>query len=190
MHSNLNIAAQCAHTHVLGPGNRFGLWVQGCPFNCKNCISPNWIPFEKKQLVSVIEIAHKILQTPDLDGITLSGGEPFLQAGGLAELLATVLKVRPALNVIVFTGFEFEQLIWPEALELIALTDVVVDGKYIDSRNDSQGLRGSSNQNFHFITDVFSDQLEFFEQYPRNLEIFFEHDRSLQVGIPIPNIEI
>ena len=181
----LNLAAFHPGTFALGPGKRAVLWVQGCPFSCKGCIAPEWIPFEKANIVDPFWLAEKILSLDGIEGITISGGEPMLQAGALTSLVAAVFAIKP-LNIITFTGFTLEKLIKnppnenvPEFLEFI---DVLIDGQYIEYQNDDKSLRGSANQRFHHLTKRL---LDFdFENSPRNVELFLQGNESFLVGIP------
>ena len=75
-----------ARSEVNGPGIRAVVWVQGCPFRCEGCFNERFLPFSPAQQVSVSELAGTILSLPGIDGVTFSGGEPFAQAGPLAEL--------------------------------------------------------------------------------------------------------
>lgn len=152
MKKKLNVAAFQAGTRALGPGRRFVLWVQGCPFSCKGCISPEWIPDVTANLISIDEMADKILNA-GVDGVTFSGGEPFLQAGLLSQLTSKLKDSRPDLSFIAFTGYELHQLRRPEALSLIHELDLVITGKYVESLHTGRGLRGSENQELHFLTD-------------------------------------
>lgn len=180
----LNIAEICPSSQTLGPGKRFVLWVQGCPFSCKGCVAPNWIPFEAAQLYTIEQVAQQILSTPDIAGITISGGEPLMQAGRLAKLIEVVKKVNPALNVIVFTGFELSQLVWKDAKELLAQTDVIITGLYVQKRNTGEGLRGSDNQQIIFLTEALKSYQETFYGHRKNLEFHVKKDGVLMVGIP------
>lgn len=89
------------------------------------------------------------------DGITISGGEPFLQAAELADMLRKVADLsgeKP--GVIIYTGYTLEELeTLPGAQELLALTDILIDGPYIRELDDGKSLRGSSNQRVHFLSD-------------------------------------
>ena len=82
----LNVAEICPATRTLGPGQRFVIWVQGCCFNCRGCISPDWIPQKQANLVDPVRLANYILSIPSTEGLTISGGEPMLQAAALSEL--------------------------------------------------------------------------------------------------------
>ncbi len=99
------MAAFLPATEALGPGRRFALWVQGCCFNCPGCVAPAWIPQINNQLVSVTSLAEQITQIPGLSGMTLSGGEPMLQAESLSALIDAVHLVKPNFTVICYTGY-------------------------------------------------------------------------------------
>ena len=187
--SLINMAAYQAVTEVLGPGRRFALWVQGCCFTCAGCVAPAWIPQITNQLISVAELAELIVQTPALEGLTLSGGEPMLQAEGLSALIDAVHQRQAHFTVICYTGFRLEQLQRdnnPAHLALLQRLDVLIDGVYRQDQNDGVGLRGSSNQCVHFLTDAYTEQTEQFTQAARRLEFHFSDNNNevLMVGIP------
>lgn len=181
----LNIAATCAGTNALGPGFRSAIWVQGCPFNCKGCISPQWIPIKSARLVAVEVLVEKLLFNPFVEGFTISGGEPFLQAEGLAELMRQARRKRD-LSLICFTGYRLDQLQTLSTTngvsDLLSQVDVLIDGPYIEELNDNRGLRGSSNQVIHHLTD----RLKHFdlETQPRNAEIHIRDGEMMFVGVP------
>lgn len=139
-------------TKALGPGNRFSIWTQGCPRRCFKCSSPELQPSGEGILEDVDVIADRIIQTKEIDGITVSGGEPMMQAEALTNLLAAVSLKRPELTVIIFTGFQIEDLQSEHHRALLRYVDVLIDGEYKDSLNDNLGLRGSSNQRVHFLS--------------------------------------
>ena len=98
-------------TQVLGPGNRYALWVQGCPFRCDGCLAPNSLSKEDGEQISIVDLANDILnQLPDIEGVTISGGEPFMQAGPLSRLV-DMIRHFDNLGVIVYSGFTQEQLL-------------------------------------------------------------------------------
>ena len=182
---NLNIAASCVGTQALGPGLRSVVWVQGCSFICSGCISPQWIPNKNSRIVSVDLLASELLFNPFVNGLTFSGGEPFQQAAGLAELIYKARKKRD-LSLICFTGYRLEDLkalqTSPGVSDLLTQIDVLIDGPYEKDLNDNRGLRGSSNQTIHHLTD----RLRFFdfESQPRNAEIYIRDGEMLFVGVP------
>ena len=176
-------------TETLGPGRRFALWVQGCPFDCKNCITPNAIPFTIKHPASVDHLSNIILEDKEIDGLTISGGEPFMQAGRLALLVKSIKKELPHLSVIVYTGFVLKQLTWEEAILFLEVIDVLIDGQYVDHKNDNKGLRGSSNQKVHFLTDTLLPHASFFNECTRDLTFHVRDDGVMMVGIPQKNFK-
>jgi anaerobic ribonucleoside-triphosphate reductase activating protein len=185
----LNIAATYTGTHVLGPGFRSVVWVQGCPFHCYGCISPQWIPIRPARQVSVSALIDDLLSNPQVDGLTFSGGEPFLQASGLASLIRKARHVRD-LTLICYTGYSLSDLRQlsssSDAAELLDQVDVLIDGPYIQDLDDNRGVRGSSNQTVHFLTDRikgydFHTQLRKSEVIIRDGEVFF-------VGVPPKNL--
>ncbi len=179
----LNLAAYVAETKVLGPGRRAGVWVQGCPFTCPGCIAPEWIPQRINQIVRVAELAQRILAAP-VTGLTLSGGEPFLQAPALAALVQAVRQVRE-MDVIIFSGFTLAALQRrPEAASLLAHVDLLIDSGYIAARDRGMGLRGSDNQRFHFLSPRLQHCGYPFETVSRSMELHFQGDEVLVVGIP------
>ncbi|HKR13064.1 MAG TPA: 4Fe-4S single cluster domain-containing protein [Pyrinomonadaceae bacterium] len=189
MAETLNIAQLCPETRVLGPGKRFVIWVQGCPFRCPECVAPDWIPIENKNLVSINDLVERITAIPDLEGITLSGGEPALQAEGLATLVRRVRNVRPQLSVIAFSGFTLGQLrrkagTDPGLREFLNELDVLIDGLYRADLNDGLGLRGSSNQRIHFLTPRYRNRKAEFEHHSREIEIHTLEKELLMVGVP------
>lgn len=185
----LNVAETCVGTRALGPGLRSVVWVQGCPFNCHGCLAPEWIPDKPARLVSVAELAGELLSNPDVDGLTLSGGEPMAQAAGLAELIRTLRATRD-ISVVCFTGFTLPRLRSrpPSAgvADLLAQVDVLIDGRYVAARNTGRGLRGSTNQTVHRLTDRLADTGYDFENRPRTTEIRVGTSAVTLVGVP-PN---
>ena len=148
----LNLARTLTRSAVNGPGERFVLWVQGCPLACRGCWNPDTWAFTRRDLRSVDELAAIILATAGIEGVTFTGGEPFVQARALTALAE---RVRAAgLSVFVFTGYDVDELTRPEHLALLAVTDVLVAGRYIESqRAFSLAWRGSANQRVHFLSD-------------------------------------
>jgi len=140
---------------ALGPGRRVALWVAGCPFRCPGCITPELLEARGGKAVSVDRLATRMLRLdPRLDGITLSGGEPFAQAGALAALLERVLASRPHWSVIAFSGFRLARLrrMGDEAACLLERIDMLIDGPYVRERPSIHPLAGSGNQEVHYLT--------------------------------------
>lgn len=147
--TTLRIFGTADDSIVDGPGIRFSLFAQGCRHGCPGCHNPEAQPFEGGRIVALEDIKNSIQANPLLAGITLTGGEPFEQAGALAEL-ARWARAR-GLTVWAYSGYVYEQLIdgipSAEAQELLAVLDVLVDGRYVASQASYElKWRGSANQ--------------------------------------------
>ncbi len=151
---------------VNGPGRRLTLWVQGCPRRCPGCFNPAMIPPDGGEAVPVEVLAARALDLGPWDGITLSGGEPFAQAAGLATLLDLVGERRGAPGgVIAFTGCTVEDLRRgsPGQAALLGRVDLLVDGPFRADLPTDRPLRGSGNQRLVPLTprgDVLVRQVE------------------------------
>lgn len=186
----LNIYHVCEQSIALGPGTRYVIWVQGCMQHCKGCITPQSRPLEIKHLINVHDLANSIIKNKHIDGITISGGEPFLQATNLAKLLNTVKQSRPELTVLVFSGYKYEQLSTDTAKSLLQYIDLLIDGPFMDELKEEKGLRGSSNQRFHFLTErlrLYQDELE---NGCRTNEVIIGENGTHILGIPRNDIDI
>ena len=159
----LNIMGFVNGSQVNGPGSRAVVWVQGCLRECPGCFNPLSWSFEINQLISVEQLAQKILSDPQNQGVTFSGGEPFWQAPALIEL-ATKVKAA-GLNVMSFTGFTLEELRSPYApaksQELLAQLDILIDGPFVESLaiNSPDSPVSSRNQRVYIFNPALQDQI-------------------------------
>lgn len=190
MQNLLNVASYQTGVTSLGPGKRFVVWLQGCPFDCKNCMSQSWIPFEVANLIDIKQLAKKIIEQSDIEGITLSGGEPMMQASILTKLLSEIKAARPDLNIICFTGFRFTQLQWPESQQLLKYIDVIICGLYVDALNNNKGLRGSINQEVIFLSDKLKQHEESFLSGAREIEVTVANTDAFITGMPAQGINL
>lgn len=176
-----------AGIRALGPGNRFVIWTQGCLRRCKGCASPEHQPLDGGYLVDTKELSNQICSCLSIDGITISGGEPFLQAEVLIDLLSRVKDVRPELTVIVFTGNKLEELTDLDSKVFLGKIDLLIDGEYIPEFNDGIGLRGSNNQRFRFLTDRLASYRNELESGDRMTETYWadeKRQRMVTIGVP------
>ncbi|GAB1541860.1 4Fe-4S single cluster domain-containing protein [Scytonema sp. NUACC21] len=154
MYKNLQIFRYQSPVTVLGPYKRAVIWVQGCEFACPGCIVPESWETAKGESISLNELADWVLSQPDIEGITISGGEPMLQAAPLVSLIARVQKLKD-LGVMCYTGYRLEHLQQQGTdaqKSLLACTDLLVDGTYIESLHGDLLWRGSSNQRLLLLT--------------------------------------
>lgn len=138
-----------------GPGERFVLWVQGCSIRCAGCWNRDTWTRAPRTLRTVGELLREVDAAVGIEGVTITGGEPFEQA---EVLLPFVEGVRTrGLSVMVFTGREPKELADRASRALITAVDVLVSGRY-EARQRSLDLpwRGSSNQRVEFVTTRYS----------------------------------
>lgn len=184
----LNLAEVCPDTRALGPGWRYVLWVQGCPFRCEGCIALKWRPQRVKRLVAVAALAADFLAVEEREGLTVSGGEPMLQAGAIHQLIQQVRRHRPTATLILYTGYTLEELrTQGHSAQQVLLdqVDVLIDGRYEQALNDNRGLRGSTNQRIHLLTAAYRNLGEdWFTGQPRQVELRFRKDDLFMVGVP------
>ena len=146
----MRVAGLIQDSIVDGPGFRFVVFLQGCKLQCEGCHNPDAWDMDGGIEMTVDEIVAQMLSNPLTDGLTLSGGEPFLQAH---ECISLAIAARDNnLNVWIYTGFTIEELMGlaendEEIRRLLELTHVVIDGKFIlKERTLSLRWRGSKNQ--------------------------------------------
>lgn len=185
MYSKIRIYDICrGGSRALGPGLRYIIWTQGCLFHCANCLSPQSKPLDQGYLMEVDSIAYDIISNQNIEGITISGGEPMIQAESLCQLLDKVKDKRPELTIISFTGFRKENLTAPAQIQLLNTIDLLIDGEYIDELNNGVGLRGSSNQRLHFMSNRLLPFKEELEHGKRVIEFHIQQDKTVAYGIP------
>jgi len=142
----LKIAGITNDSIVDGPGLRLTVFAQGCPHGCKGCHNPHTHDSEGGYFIDIDEIIEKVEKNPLLSGITLSGGEPFMQVEAMGELALEICGM--GLDVIVYTGYTWEELMADEAfMPLISAVDYIVDGRFeLGLRTLDMPFVGSSNQ--------------------------------------------
>jgi anaerobic ribonucleoside-triphosphate reductase activating protein len=182
----INLHSFLARSTENGPGIRAVIWVQGCTLQCLGCFNPDTHDLGIRTLVSVEELTDRILAIAGIEGITISGGEPFLQAGALAAL-GSILQ-RQKLGIIVFSGFTLEQITQrndPEWNALVAVTDPLVDGPFIQSLTCNLPLRGSSNQQLHYLSERYKPDQESLNTGTSGVEVFIDESGQVVVtGFP------
>ena len=144
----MRIANWISDSIVDGPGLRLTVFTQGCPHRCPGCHNPEtWDPAGGRE-VPLEELEALLAGNPLLQGLTLSGGEPFLQAGDCASLARRAR--RRGLDVWTYTGYRYEDLAEAGRADweaLLAATDVLVDGPFLQAQKSYAALfRGSDNQ--------------------------------------------
>ena len=144
----MRIANTVNDSIVDGHGLRFTIFTQGCPHHCAGCHNPDTHDFQGGVEMSVGELASLMGKNPLVEGLTLSGGEPFSQAADCARLAQVAHRL--GWNVWTYTGYLFETIRDaedPAWQELLRNTDVLVDGPFVEKEKSySLHFRGSRNQ--------------------------------------------
>ena len=144
----MRIANTVNDSIVDGFGLRFTVFTQGCPHHCPGCHNPDTHDPAGGREVSLEELTAQLGKNPLLNGLTLSGGEPFAQAAACAELARQAHAM--GLTVWTYSGYLFEHLRDkgdPDWTALLEATDVLVDGPFLQGEKSYElRFRGSRNQ--------------------------------------------
>ncbi|MCX7950804.1 MAG: anaerobic ribonucleoside-triphosphate reductase activating protein [Clostridiales bacterium] len=142
----LRIAGLSKESVVDGPGIRYVIFAQGCLHNCRGCHNPNTHPIDGGYLVELDEIYNDIINNKFIDGVTFSGGDPFVQIDEFIELAKRLKKHN--INIMCYTGYIYEDIIKHEKYkEILNYLDTLVDGKFILERKTlKKPYVGSDNQ--------------------------------------------
>ena len=172
---------------VLGPGDRIGLWLSGCKRACPGCSNPELWDQRPEQQVSVQALSaliRRIAAEHPVEGLTITGGEPFDQCADLARLLEAVADITR--DVLIYTGYALEELHarhCPDTEAVLAQTAVLIDGPYVEARNAAQPLRGSDNQRIHYLQPAVRGAYEAFLTRPGGIQNFTLGGSTVSVGI-------
>lgn len=159
---------------TLGPGERYIIWLQGCKHQCENCIAPETHSIDQNgEWIKIEQLIMEIKANKEIRGVTISGGEPFLQVEGLA---AFVKKIRSmGLDIICYTGFKYEDLKKSKNKHITGILseiDILIDGKYEFDKNTGSYLRGSDNQRIIHLKPTYKKyEMEMNELKSRNVEV-------------------
>ena len=155
MENKLRIAGIEKESIVDGPGLRLPIYLQGCEHDCPGCHNPESHDLIGGILMSVEEVMQAIEPKINLllNGITFTGGEPFLQSEQLLVLVKEIIERKIFNNkgdipIVIYTGYLFDDLIKDEkVLKLLEYTNLLIDGKFeLDKRDTTLQFVGSGNQ--------------------------------------------
>lgn len=182
----MNIARILYPVETLGPGKRVAIWVCGCPIRCEGCANPELWEFDENKNIKIsvlLDLIEKIVSENPVDGFTITGGEPFYQSEDLLALLAALSKWSE--DILVFTGYYYEQIAKEESLDHIA---VLVDGPYIKERNRGLTLRGSDNQTVRILDRRYEETYNNYLKVEKSrVQNFLEGTSVISVGIHRPD---
>lgn len=162
MHLNkikFNVAHIKLSTKTEGPFDRCCIWFQGCNLNCKGCCNKDLQELVPRHIVTLdklVEIVKDAKKNFNIEGVTLSGGEPSLQQG-LIEFNKAIREL--GLGIIMFSGKNVNSL----DKTLVDSVDLLIDGPFIENQIDeSRLLLGSKNKKLIFVTDRYKDEEKYF----------------------------
>ena len=173
-----------------GPGIRYVIWVQGCSLKCKGCFNPHFWRRNGGSIKDVDSLLQDVIAArikfPEIEGVTFLGGEPFEQAESLAELSK---KLREQdFSIMVFSGYTLAELKdhqlneHESRLNFLASIDLLVDGRYQQDNVDiDRPWVGSKNQEFHFLTERYSEET-LFKSVKDGLEITVLKSGEVQIN--------
>ena len=143
---------------VNGPGKRFTLWTQGCSKGCVNCFNPETWNNKTNIALSAIEI-FELIKDFELEGVTITGGDPFEQEEELLDLLILINGLDLPKGVIVFSGFTYDEIRENKIREkCCSYIDVLIDGRYEDKNRVVDSFKGSSNQNIIYFSSKIKEE--------------------------------
>jgi anaerobic ribonucleoside-triphosphate reductase activating protein len=178
---------------VLGFGCRIGIWMQGCSIGCRGCISKDtWAPDGgfAATVDDVLEMCEMWAAGGSVDGVTISGGEPFDQPLALLALLDALESWlgarRQAVDLLCYSGYS-EQRLTQRFPEIVERLDVLIPDPYIKSRAPGARWRGSSNQRLVLLTPLAQDRYgaKWSESGPAEIQ-FVVDDGIWFIGVPKP----
>jgi len=136
---------------VLGPGHRIGIWVQGCSIHCPGCVSQDTWPRDATKAIAVRDLLAwcRKVSAGALDGVTISGGEPFEQPQALRALLdglgAWRREKQLDFDILCYSGMPQRRLEKDHA-DILARLDAIIPEPYVDGLPQGNVWRGSRNQ--------------------------------------------
>ena len=171
---------------ALGPGRRLAVWVNGCSRGCAGCVSERLQKIDERTEADIEEYFFGY-RTDGIDGVTVSGGEPFEQTEELLHLLR-YFRRRGVRDILVYTGFLLEELqARGDGATDAALAEisVLIDGPYVASLDTGKGnLKGSDNQRIHFFDPSLAPAYHAYFREQREMQEVTLPGSLLAVGIP------
>lgn len=192
----MKIAINKAHfpVTVLGPGRRIGLWLQGCSIGCKGCVSQDTWARDPGREMAVARLLTWCRQTSGgvLDGVTISGGEPFDQAAALGDLLDALngwrASARLDFDILCYSGYPLTRLQKKHA-RLLRKLDALIPEPYLDHQPLTHLWRGSANQPLVLLSERGRSRFAAYADAPadnagKRMQAMVDGDRVWYVGIP------
>ena len=171
---------------TLGPGNRIVIWTNGCNKRCKGCVSSRLQQIDERTELDIIYSLEEFSYS-GIDGVTISGGEPFIQISELKKVVE-YFKNKKIDDILVYSGYLLEELIAMNNDDINYILNniaVLIDGEYIDELNDNtSNIKGSKNQKIIYMDQKFVDKYNGYIKDERSMETYYIENLKIGVGIP------
>lgn len=175
-------------TAVEGPGLRACLWVQGCSIRCEGCMVPHTWDRHKGKLADTSALLEVLTTTPEIEGLTVLGGEPMDQAEALLPFLQQVKA--SGLSLMLFSGYTQEAILesgCPHKAGILSLCDIFIDGPYIKSLTSfERPWVGSANQRIFFRTDRYRHLEGQLHTIENKVEVRIDEDGGIAINGMMP----
>lgn len=181
--TQFNIGRLLPVSIVNGPGRRFVLWLKGCSIRCPHCMNDDLLFTEPAQMVFVHELFERIMRTPDIEGITFSGGEPFDQPAAMLQLCTMIKKEN--LTIMSYSGYTYHELITSnddQINKILLYLDILIDGRFKQQEAAPLLWRSSRNQNVYFFTDIYEQYKKIIHQEAMDMELFVKDQKIFITG--------
>ena len=188
----MKIARILYPVHTLGPGERVAIWTYGCEHGCKNCANPElwkWEGRPQTRPESLKALLEQIKQRGAIDGVTITGGDPFLDVDSLEKILKVAGEYTQ--DILVYTGYTQKEITVDKVKKrLLDRIAVLIDGPYREEENNGHVLKGSANQKIYYLKEQYKES---YENYIREnngkylVENFTVRDGIISVGIHKPD---
>jgi anaerobic ribonucleoside-triphosphate reductase activating protein len=179
---------------VLGPGRRIGLWLQGCTIRCPGCVSQDTWPRDETKTIAVGRLVAwcRTSSAGQLDGVTISGGEPFEQPQGLFALLTQLAAWRREqqldFDVLCYSGLP-QRVLERRHAKILALLDALIPEPFVNDLPQGALWRGSRNQPLVALSERGRARYEAYRDAPaegdgKRMQATVEGGRVWMIGIP------
>ena len=190
----MKIARILYPVHALGPGERVAIWTYGCKHACPGCANPElWNPLHVKETdeKSMRAYLEQLKGRGAIEGITITGGDPFQDKASLEALLNIVSEYTE--DILVYTGYQWEEIqTWDNIEVVLSKIAVLIDGTYIEEQNKGHVLKGSDNQKIYYLKKQYEAVYKSYikeHQGKYLVENFPAKDGVISVGIHKPDFK-
>lgn len=174
----------------LGIGIRLGIWTKGCNRICPGCSNPELQIFDPSSDIPVKELLQSF-EKYSFDGVTITGGEPFLQAKELSELVKGFIN-HGIEDILIFSGFTKKELIEKHDKDIDYILEniaVLIDGPFDIRKPSNKILIGSTNQKVHFQNEAFKERYESYMKNNKQVDVFKFNNEVHFIGVPEPGYD-